>query len=128
MSRIEELQEQLEKLTTERDQELARVRANCKHVRLIELDAQPPMRMCLDCGAEERGWYCGYQVLAMSNDSTSDAPHKAERGIVIRTADSHDFYRKRKKGPIFCVGQSHPNFSGGGRKTYEQLTELVSAC
>lgn len=82
--------------------------------------------MCMDCGAEERGWYCGYQVLAMSNDATSEAPHKAVRGIFIHTADSIEFFSHRKKGPRFPVGQSHPNFPGGGWKTYEQLTEPVS--
>lgn len=123
MSELEKLQERLEELTAERDQELAKVRSNCNHVRLMELDASPPMRMCMDCGAEERGWYCGYQVLAMSNDMTSDAPHKAERGIFLRTTDSKMYFSHRKKGPLFRVGQSHPKFRGGGVKTYEELTD-----
>ena len=30
-----------------------------------------------------------------------------------------------QKGPLYLVGQSHPNFAGGGIKSYEQLTEVL---
>lgn len=123
MTRLEFLQEQIEKLTAERDQELMRVRRECKHLRLAELESNPPQRICMDCGAEERGWYCGYQVLATSEDITSPAPHKKDRGVFLRTSDSDRFYWHRKPGPLYPVGQSHPSF-GAGRLSYAQLTAV----
>jgi len=111
-------------LTQQKNDLLRELRRKCNHLRLVELDAYPPMRICADCGAEERGWYCGYHVLVMVGD-TWNVPHKKERVLVKRTVDSAEFYRYRKDGPLYPVGQSHPNFPGGGVRSYEQLIEIV---
>lgn len=124
MTRLEELCQQIEQLIAERDQELRRVRAACQHLRLVELDTKPPYRICADCGAEERGWYCGYQVLVMQGDSWERrVPHALERVLIQRTSDSSVFWKYRRSGPRYLVGQSHPVFGFGGTHTYEQLTE-----
>jgi hypothetical protein len=112
-------------LKRQRDDLLRELRKQCKHIRLVELDDCPPKRICADCGAEERGWYCDYHVLVMNGD-TNNAPHKMERVLIRRTADSSVFHGYRKDGSLYPVGQSHPNF-GAGVQTYEQLTELAAA-
>ena len=88
----------------------------------------PPWRMCIDCGAEEAGWHCGYQVLVMGGDTQSDVPHSSERSIFRQVGGRVDFVAHRGQfgNPLYLVGQSHPNFAGGGRKTYEELTEVAS--
>lgn len=126
---LDAMNRQLEDLTKKRDKLLRKLRKECKHLRLVEIDhaclysSAPPFRICADCGAEERGWYCGYQVLALRSERI-DIPRGVERAI-IKTAKSSDiFYSYRKSGPLYLVGQSHPNFEGGGFKTYKQLTEV----
>jgi|GEM_PF-5998498 len=123
----------LAKLVQKRDAVLAEVRRNCAHLRLVECDycpatwcgyAYPPRRICIACGAEEDGWGCGYQVLVARGDCTI-ASHREERFVIERTSDSQKFYSYRQHGPLYFVGQSHPNFKGGGIKTYEQLTEIA---
>lgn len=47
------------------------VQSECSHDNIAECDykpseffnAQPPMRVCLDCGMSEEGWGCGFKVL-----------------------------------------------------------------
>ncbi len=111
-------------LIKQRNELLCELRKQCKHLRLVELDACPPRRICADCGAEERGWYCGYHVLVMDGD-TWNVPHKIERVLIKRTTNDSVFYGYRKDGPTYFVGQSHQNF-GGGVQTYEQLTEVLA--
>src|SRR3989344_1960430 len=103
-----------------RNKVLRTIRKQCKHLRLAELNEGPPRRICADCGAEECGWGCGYHILAMNGDP-HEVPHKKDRSLLLVTKDCSKFFSFRKKGPIYLVGQSHPNFSGGGIKTYEQL-------
>jgi hypothetical protein len=112
---------QIDELEARRDILIRELRSECKHLNLVELDASPPQRICADCGAEERGWYCGYHVLVMQGDSHT-APHKDKRALVLRTTDPALFYAHRKGVGRYLVGQSHPAF-GGGIQTYEQLTE-----
>jgi hypothetical protein len=115
---------QVRELEMARNRALRTLREACRHLRLVEFDAHPPLRICADCGAEERGWSCDYQVLVIPGD-TWLAPHKAERSIVLRTSDSAVFYRHRMLGPVYKVGQSHPNFQLRGPRTYTQLTEVT---
>ena len=129
MNKLKRLNRQVIELTAKRDGALKQLRKKCKHLILVELDyscaysGAPPFRICADCGAEERGWHCGYQVLALRSERT-DIPRGVER-VIIRTTRSTDvFYSYRKSGPLYMVGQSHPNFEGGGVKTYKQLTAV----
>jgi hypothetical protein len=120
---LEATNKQIADLVRQRNNTLRKLRKQCKHLRLVELTGSPPRRICADCGAEERGWYCGYQVLVMRGD-THVAPHKEERALIQITGDSNVFYSFRKDGPLYGVGQSHPNF-GGGVQTHEQLIEVI---
>ncbi|OGN02723.1 MAG: hypothetical protein A2655_03375 [Candidatus Yanofskybacteria bacterium RIFCSPHIGHO2_01_FULL_43_42] len=110
---------QIANLTKKRNDLLRELRKKCKHLRLVELDyscaysGAPPFRICADCGAEERGWYCGYQVLALRSERT-DISRGVERAIIRTTRSADIFYSYRKSGPLYYVGQSHPNFKGGG--------------
>lgn len=129
-ARLDSLNKEVVDLTKKRNRKLKQLRERCKHLRLVEIghsclySCAPPFRVCADCGAEERGWYCGYQVLSLRNERT-DIPRGVER-VVIRETRSRDvFYSYRKTGPLYFVGQSHPNFEGGGSKSYKQLTEVV---
>ncbi|MBI2056523.1 MAG: hypothetical protein HYT37_04075 [Candidatus Sungbacteria bacterium] len=121
--KLNTINSQIADLVRQRNNVLCELRKQCKHLRLVELNDSPPMRICADCGAEERGWYCGYHVLVMRCD-TIIAPHKKERALIKITRDSNVFYGFRKSGPLYLVGQSHPNF-GEGVQTYEQLTEIL---
>src|SRR3989344_4712141 len=123
VEKLNAMNNQVADLVRQRNNVLCELRKHCKHLRLVELIESPPMRICADCGAEERGWYCGYHVLIMRGD-THVAPHKKERALIQITGDSNVFYGFRKDCPLYHVGQSHPNF-GAGVQTYEQLTEIV---
>jgi hypothetical protein len=120
VTKLERLNADIIALTDTRDAVLKALRRECTHLRLAELESSPPHRMCLDCGAEERGWYCGYQVLALKTERTDCT---VERGVVRKMYNSHNFYSLRKPGPLYLVGQSHPNFAKGGWLTYQDLTE-----
>lgn len=124
VEKLNEVNNQIDALTQRRNNVLCELRKQCKHSRLVELTSSPPWRICVDCGAEERGWYCGYQVLVVWGD-TNISPHKTKRVLIQITQDIDVFYSFRKPGPLYHVGQSHPNF-GGGIQTYEQLTEIVA--
>lgn len=116
MNKLDKLNARLDTAVSERDKALRELRAECAHTRLAEDNsAHPPMRICVDCGAEERGWGCGYQVLTLDSESNK---RKVGAGIVAQV----DFTEHRLRGPLFRVGQSHKNF-GPGRQTYAQLTE-----
>jgi hypothetical protein len=123
VEKLETTNKQILELTQQRNDILHELRTQCKHLRLVELTDSPPRRICADCGAEEHGWYCGYHVLVMRDD-THNATHKEERALIQITGDSNIFYSYRKDGPLYPVGQSHKNF-GGGIQTYAQLTEVV---
>ena len=129
MKKLDRLNRQVIELTKKRDDALEQLRKKCQHLRLVEVNYSclysdaPPFRICVDCGAEERGWYCGYQVLALMSER-ADIPRGVEH-VIIKTTQSADvFYSYRKSGPLYMVGQSHPNFEGGGVKTYQQLTAV----
>ena len=122
-SRIDATNKRISDLKNKRNELLRTFRRKCKHTRLVELDEHPPRRICADCGAEERGWHCGYQVLVMKGDCGSDVPHKNERVLVQRTSSADVYCGYRQEGTLYLVGQSHPNFAGGGMKSYKQLTE-----
>ena len=61
------------------------VQNTCNHTNIAECNyqpseffsAQPPMRVCLDCGVSEEGWGCGFQVLR--EKVTGLAPRKISR-------------------------------------------------
>lgn len=133
-NKLRALNRSIARLTRERNAVLAEVRRNCKHLRLVELEyragmigTDPPMRICVSCGAEERGWGCGYQVLVTKNDASKTLKKEKRRArILFVTNDTAKFFRYRQKGPLYPVGQSHPNFAGGGVRTYEQLTEIAA--
>jgi hypothetical protein len=75
----------------------------CKHKHVAECsyvssthysDAEPPVRMCLDCGLAEDGWSCGYVVLKNADETVGRIERErvwAERSTYIR--DCH-------KGPL----------------------------
>ena len=56
------INKQIADLLRQRNGVLRELRKQCKRSRLVELTESPPRRICADCGAEERGWYCGYHV------------------------------------------------------------------
>ncbi|MBU6500878.1 MAG: hypothetical protein KGJ89_02030 [Patescibacteria group bacterium] len=123
VAELDALNKKILELTQQRDNTLRELRKKCNHLRLVEIDSSsPPMRICADCGAEERGWYCGYHVLIMSGDTWID-PYKDERTIVKKTSSMSEFNQYRKAGSRYPVGQSHPNF-GKPRQSREQLTEI----
>ncbi len=124
VTQLDAMNQQILELTKQRNDLLCELRKQCTHLRLVELDAAPPRRICVDCGAEEEGWHCGYHVLVMNGD-TCDAPHKNERVLIEQVKYAFKFYKYRKDGAMYLVGQSHPNFAGGGMKSYEQLTEVL---
>ena len=61
----------LKEAQTELEDVVNSVQSDCPHVSVAECDykpseyfnAQPPMRVCLDCGMSEEGWGCGFKVL-----------------------------------------------------------------
>jgi hypothetical protein len=123
--KLKNKQAHIDKLIKERNGLLRELRLQCKHLRIVEcewvkndyIDSFPPRHICVDCGAEEEGWGRGYQVLDFFFD-------KEGRRVINVVKDRDDFYQYRKQGPLYLVGQSHPNFKGPGPKTYEQLTEI----
>ncbi len=119
--KIKKIDEQINLLTRKRNALIHDLRKECKHLKLVELDGNPPQRICFDCGAEEKGWQCGYHVLVMQGD-TWEAPHKHKRAVVLKTTDSSVFARYRKGG-FHGVGQSHPAFQDGGKVSYKILNE-----
>lgn len=127
MNELDRLNRRIDKLTQKKDELLKQLRKKCKHLRLIEIEysylycGAPPFRICADCGAEERGWRCGYMVLVLKNEGTN-IPHGVKRAIIKTTRSYKTFCSYRKEGPLYEVGQSHPNFQKGGFKTYKQLT------
>lgn len=129
MKDLEKLNRQIIELTEKRDDALKQLRKKCQHLRLVEIyylclySNAPPFRICADCGAEERGWHCGYQVLALRSERT-DIPRGVKRAIIKTTLSADVFYSYRKPGPLYWVGQSHPSFEGGGVRTYKQLTTV----
>ena len=123
-TKLDAINKRIEIHTKKRDALLRELRKKCKHLKLVEFKDVPPRRICVDCGAEEEGWYCGYHVLVMAGD-TQDTPHKSERAIVKQASNFSEFYFYRQDGPSYFVGQNHPNFAGGGKKTYKQLTEVT---
>ncbi len=126
IAEIEEIDAQIKKLVAQRDRLVAVFRKECKHLRMVQLNASPDHRLCVDCGAEERGWHCGYHVLVMDGDTHTQVPHKAERGIMRTTSDPQTFYTYRKSHwPRYLVGQSHPSFKNGGILSYEELTNVL---
>ncbi|MFA6106039.1 MAG: hypothetical protein WC725_05625 [Patescibacteria group bacterium] len=122
--KLKNKQAHIGKLIKERNVLLRELRLQCKHLFVAEceyeehhyIDSFSPRRICVDCGAEEEGWGCGYQVLGTSRGE--------ERVEVRMLRNREDFYKYRKQGPLYLVGQSHPNFKEHGPKTYEQLTEI----
>jgi hypothetical protein len=78
---------------------------------LVELNSGGgrPRRICAECGAEEEGWGCGYRVLTMQGD-TWHPPQGQSRALILRTSNPDAFYRYRKSGPLYFVGQSDPKF------------------
>ncbi|MBI2064816.1 MAG: hypothetical protein HYT62_02040 [Candidatus Yanofskybacteria bacterium] len=129
-TKLAALNRRITELIEERNALIRQLRRGCKHLRLVEIaydclySGAPPFRICADCGAEERGWHCGYKVLALRSECTNILLPEVERAIIRITSDSAVFYSYRKDGPLYRVGQSHPNFVGIGRKIYEQLTSV----
>ncbi len=123
MTSIERLNKRIEALVAKRDTALRDLRAKCKHLRLVEgeMCGRKPHRICVDCGAEEDGWYCGWHVLILSGESTFQLLPKGYPGGAL-IAHTSDWMKYRKDGPLYFVGQSHPNFERGSVKTFAQLT------
>jgi hypothetical protein len=131
MTRLQALDKQLEDLQEKRAKALRTFRLRCKHLHIIEEEykpcdagrSDPPYRICADCGAIERGWYCGYHVLTTADDTTAKIP---ARKIVqtIKAGQRHTIPVMRNHWPIYYVGQSHANFVGGGVKSYESLIAI----
>lgn len=93
-----------------RNEALAQLRADCKHLRIVELDGEVPVRICALCGAEERGlWNYSFTALCVAGE-TGPCPDKHERRLVLGTTDPLEFYSYRKEGPLYPVGRSHPAF------------------
>lgn len=123
-TKLDALNKRVLDLTRQRNDTLRELREQCKHLSLAELDDSPPKRICVDCGAEEDGWDCGYQVLAMA-DEKRNVPHSRTRRLVLRTSDRLRFYGYRKVGSSYFVGQSHSNFGVRGIPSYKKLTEIT---
>lgn len=132
MTKLERLNKQIENLTAKRHAALRELRITCEHLRIAESDSggrgERPWRICIDCGAEEEGWYCGWHVLVIGDPykgytgSIGRCPgdnRKRVAGIVAKTSD---WTKYRKNRDLYRVGQSHANF-GSGVQTYAQLTE-----
>lgn len=124
--KLKNKQAHIDRLIKERNALLRELRLQCKHLRIVELEWRkndctdsffPPRHICADCGAEEEGWGFGYQVLGFLFD-------QGGRRVIKVLKDPDDFYKYRKQGPLYLVGQSHSNFAEEGRKTYERLTEI----
>jgi hypothetical protein len=105
--KLNELNKKIKELIQERNNTLNEIRKSCTHLRLVELDASPPQRLCMDCGAEERGWACGYQELTLLSEQNNKG---ISRGIYLKTSVPYEFYSYRKDGPLYCIGQSAENF------------------
>jgi hypothetical protein len=122
---LEELNKEIAGLEQCRAELLRQLRGECKHVRLVELTTDSrSRRICAECGAEEEGGLRDYRVLSMNGD-IGDVPHKIQRVLILRTSNSSIFYDYRKAGPLYFVGQSHPNFKGNYSRTYEELTAVT---
>jgi len=123
MTNVECLNKRIESLVAKRDKALRELRVKCKHLRLVEGETcgRKPHRICVDCGAEEDGGYCGWHVLILAEEYTFQRLPKGYPGGAI-LAHTSDWIKYRKEGPLYFVGQSHPNFEGGGYKTFKQLT------
>ncbi len=119
--KLEALDKALRKAERDRDRCLRQFRLRCKHLRLAETDQQPPYRICIDCGAQERGWHCGYQVLCLPGETTRTLAI-FKRVIVMPNANRFDLAVLRCQWPLYCVGQSHENFSD--KWDYKSLTEI----
>jgi len=96
MTKIERLNKRIEDLTAKRDGELRKLRECCEHVHIAESNGgERPWRICIDCGAEEEGRYCGWHVLIIGDGtrytgSLGRCPgdkRKSIAGIVVRTSE-----------------------------------------
>jgi hypothetical protein len=114
LSEIIKIDNDIIALVSRRNVLLCRFRLSCKHLRVVEFDGAPPRRICVECGAEEEGWCCGYQVLGSNS----------RKRIVEQTRNIAMFFSYRKGWPPYFVGQSHKNFLGSGHKTHKELTEV----
>jgi len=120
--KIAALQKRISSLEQKKEDLVKSLRKQCKHLRIAEFSHDsPPERVCVDCGAKESGWYCGYHVLTMPGDLSY---HGEARGIILQAYSRRDLEEFNLPDSLYYVGQSHRNFQGGGIKTYEQLTEL----
>jgi hypothetical protein len=128
------LNTKIEKLTAQRDAEMHKLRSRCQHLRLVEGTTSDckPHRICVDCGAEEDGWCCGWHILLIDGDTWSHCRPtigdvRKKLGVLVsKPSTSSDWMKYRKEGLPYFVGQSHVNFEGGGKKTYKELTEQES--
>lgn len=110
---------ELEKIENIRNKTLRTFRLKCKHLRLAEIQSQPPYRICINCGATEVGWHCGYQVLTLQCEKTYKVPPRA---IVYPNASRDNIEVLRWDWPLYLVGQSHDNFSE--KRDYKSLTAI----
>lgn len=116
-SKLDRLDRAVRDATVARDRALRTFRLNCKHMVIATEEGSPPHRICLNCGAIERGWHCGYQVLCLPEEINKQAPAR-------RLSDKT--HRSRVwacwNWPPYFVGQSHPNFSH--KWDYKSLTAI----
>lgn len=114
-----QLDRKLERAVLARDKALRTFRLRCKHLSLAEEYGSPPRRICVTCGATERGWHCGYQVLVLQSERTSKVPPRA---ISHPNADRYKLEVFKNDWPVYFVGQSHENFPDSW--DYKALTEI----
>lgn len=97
LKRLSSVQKAEDKL----DEVVNKVQASCPHNNIAECDyqpseffsANPPIRICLECGLSEEGWGCGYSVLVEKQNGLSlrqisrDTLYSMRVGKFIRQGD-----------------------------------------
>lgn len=120
---LEVINSELEVIKLKRNKLLSRIRRSCNHNRLVEClhgVGSRPFRVCMDCGAQENGWGCGYHVLATDFDTTD--PRGKKRAIFKQVSFDEAMRIRDKHFGLYLVGQSHSNFEKG-KDSYKELTE-----
>jgi hypothetical protein len=127
--KIAELDEKLILMGLARNKALRTMRLRCRHLHLAEEayrpsdfgKSTPPYRICMDCGAIEEGWHCGYQVLYLPLECTAPAWFTKKR-TVQDIKSRYELLVMKLDWPLYLVGQSHKNFSE--HWDYKSLTAI----
>jgi hypothetical protein len=119
---LDKLDKKLKQVEKARGKALRAFRLRCKHLHLAEESGLPPHRICVDCGAIEQGWYCGYQVLCLPSERTDKQPPRKIVNILY-CGERQVLKVLKQDWPPYPVGQSHDNFDKGCWD-YKSLTAI----